>query len=623
MLHISDHLFAQFRVEVLLESAKSDMQQNNYVAAIKKLNLCIDTEPYHVIPFFYRGLSKYSLYDNKGAEEDFTSALSIYSPYFYEAYRYRSQIRYRLGDYAGALADINKVIDKFNKNNKLFIERAFIKLAAKDFTSAIADCNKVLQWNFLSEDAFLCKAAAEDALANYKEALCDYDQAIVINPLNENAYVRRGITQYNLENYNAAIKDYNLAIDIDSACTYAYYNRAEAEIKLNDNISALRDYEMVLFYEPQNAFAYFNRAVVYSNMTQYHKAIENFDKVLQINPDNVQALFNRAKLKQKKMDFTGAISDYSRIIKLYPYFIEAYYNRAQIKMSIKDLAGAKADMATGQMMSDVFHSKNSSQLSRDSSLIANLLRLSASFIQTPKLATDTLHIQFQPFFFIAKKNTIENIHYVNSPLLHNINAQSNKIFIFTNSDLITIDTLFNPIQNTKPIWEDIILETNNFYLNSAAEKINLVVQRDSLNPLAYFQRGMITCREIELLSKFTESSTIGNSSFDKEINTTKEKWISVLNDFSKAVQLQPSFAIAFFNRANVKCILHDFDGALKDYETAIGIKPDLAEAHFNSGYVLYYQNQKDLACSEFSKAGELGIPAAYTFIKKYCFAISR
>ena len=148
---------------------------------------------------------------------------------------------------------------------------------------------------------------------------------------------------------------------------------------------------------------------------------ESRNKVLQINPENVQALFNRAKLKKINKDYKGAIKDYDKIIKLYPYFLEAYYNRAEIKYILHDAAGAKKDMETGQMMSDVFHAKSNSQLSRDSTLIAGLFRLNADFENTPKTAIDTLNIQFQSFFYISENSELENGLSINSHLLNKIN----------------------------------------------------------------------------------------------------------------------------------------------------------------------------------------------------------
>ena len=355
----------------------------------------------------------------------------------------------------------------------------------------------------------------------------------------------------------------------------------------------------------------------------FKKAIEDFNKVLLINPDNVQALFNRAKLKKTNKDLKGAIKDYDKIIKLYPYFLEAYYNRAEIKFLLHDVAGSKKDMETGQMMSDVYHAKSNSQLSRDSTLIVGLFRLSADFENTPKTSIDTLNIQFQSYFYISENSELLNGHSINSHLLNKINKQENKSFVFTNNEITSDGIFFNHPKSTAIDWTEVIRKTNSYFINDAKEYINTLISDDTLNPLAFFQRAILTCREIESLNNLNIRSKSGKSSFDADANKVNEMWASAMNDYTKAIQLEPTFYFAYFNRGNIKCMLSDFEGALKDYETGAELKPDFAEAHFNSGYVMYYLNDRKTACNEFSKAGELGITSSYSFIKKYCTTITK
>ena len=44
-----------------------------------------------------------------------------------------------------------------------------------------------------------------------------------------------------------------------------------------------------------------------------------------------------------------------------------------------------------------------------------------------------------------------------------------------------------------------------------------------------------------------------------------------LENFNKAVELNPHYAVAFFNRATIKADLGDFDGAKEDFHRAKGI----------------------------------------------------
>ena len=91
-----------------------------------------------------------------------------------------------------------------------------------------------------------------------------------------------------------------------------------------------------------------------------------------------------------------------------------------------------------------------------------------------------------------------------------------------------------------------------------------------------------------------------------------------IEDYSKALSLDPKLSYAWFNRGNLKCRLKDYNGAVQDYSLAIENEPSLAEAWFNRGLTLIYLNDRANACNDLSKAGELGIQEAYRVIQQFC-----
>jgi tetratricopeptide (TPR) repeat protein len=77
-------------------------------------------------------------------------------------------------------------------------------------------------------------------------------------------------------------------------------------------------------------------------------------------------------------------------------------------------------------------------------------------------------------------------------------------------------------------------------------------------------------------------------------------------------------SFAWYNRANIKNRMRDFEGAIQDYTVATSLNPDFAEAFYNRALTLIYLNRNRDACYDLSKAGELGIAEAYNVIKRYC-----
>jgi len=52
-------------------------------------------------------------------------------------------------------------------------------------------------------------------------------------------------------------------------------------------------------------------------------------------------------------------------------------------------------------------------------------------------------------------------------------------------------------------------------------------------------------------------------------------------DYTKAIELNPEYAVAYFNRGVSKTDLKDYYGSIADYTKAININPEYAEAYFN------------------------------------------
>jgi tetratricopeptide (TPR) repeat protein/S1-C subfamily serine protease len=112
----------------------------------------------------------------------------------------------------------------------------------------------------------------------------------------------------------------------------------------------------------------------------------------------------------------------------------------------------------------------------------------------------------------------------------------------------------------------------------------------------------------------------------------KKKYELALDDYNKAIDINPNFAILYYNRGNLYKDLQKYDLALSDYSKAIDINPNFAEAYVNRG-VLYQEDlQKyDLALSDFSKAIDINRNFAeayfnrgvlYIDLQKYDLALS-
>jgi tetratricopeptide (TPR) repeat protein len=75
--------------------------------------------------------------------------------------------------------------------------------------------------------------------------------------------------------------------------------------------------------------------------------------------------------------------------------------------------------------------------------------------------------------------------------------------------------------------------------------------------------------------------------------------------FTKAIELKPDDADAYFNRGNAKFKLGDKKGAIDDYNQVIKLKPDYASAYCNRGINKSDLGDKKRAIDDYNLAAKL------------------
>mgnify|MGYP001422678778 CR=1 FL=1 len=92
-----------------------------------------------------------------------------------------------------------------------------------------------------------------------------------------------------------------------------------------------------------------------------------------------------------------------------------------------------------------------------------------------------------------------------------------------------------------------------------------------------------------------------------------EDYDGAIADYSKAIELNPNYLNAYYNRGNSKFNLKDYDGAIADFTKAIELNPNFADAYANRGTSKWYLKQN--YCPDYKKACELGDCTNYN---KFC-----
>ncbi len=77
-------------------------------------------------------------------------------------------------------------------------------------------------------------------------------------------------------------------------------------------------------------------------------------------------------------------------------------------------------------------------------------------------------------------------------------------------------------------------------------------------------------------------------------------------DWGKAIEINPQYADAYYNRGNAKRDLKDYQGAIADYSKAIQNDPQFADAYANRGLVKSKLGDENGFCTDAKKAASLG-----------------
>ena len=533
-------LFAQINTDRVLAIARNALYFEDYVLSIQYFNQVIRSKPWMAEPYFYRAVAKLSLDDFQGAEEDCTLCLER-NQFLVQAYYARGIARQSMERYDEAIADYKKGLEFRLEDRPMLTNMAVAYIQKKDYDGAEKTFETLMEafpkyaMNYMSRGAmFLEKGDTAKALA-------DYDKALELDPYYAPLYGNRAIVYYQREQMDKALEDLNDAIHLDTRQSGYYINRGLVRYQMNNLRGAMADYDQVIDMDSRNLIARFNRGLLRFQVGDNNRAIEDFDVVLEVEPDNYMAYYNRALLKFETGDFIGAINDYDVVIDQYPTFLPGYFSRSEAKRKLNDAVGADKDYW------------------KAIELEKNKGKIQAASKQKKQ----------------EESNTRE---------------QSDK----------TIDK-FNRL-----VVYDKEQERKNKYQSEVRGRVqdrNVRVDIEPMFVLSYYERSEQVKRNLyynNMLEEYNSRMVLPRKLLlvNQEAALTEEQvqqHFASINHYSDLIAQQPNNADAYFSRAIDFMLVQDFTEAIKDFTRVIEIDPSYTLAYFNRAVVRYKQMKYKMA----------------------------
>lgn len=621
-----------------------DLSKDQYVDAIRNLNVAITAKPEDFEAYFLRGIAKYSLGDFDGAVNDFTKTLEIH-PLYVRAYHYRGLAHDRLSDYADAEKDYAMAVSLDPFSLDLHLAIGSTKMHLNQFEDAIAAFDTALLINPSYSNAYVNRGIAKRYLERLDDALEDMNKAVENDFFNVEALVRRGMIRLERKEYGDAMFDFNAAMRLSPDDPLIFFNRAVAYLNLGDTMAALADYERVNQLDQRNALTYFNRAVVYSMLGDYDVAEALYNKVIELNPENIYGYFNRGILFYKQEMWDEAEDDFTRVIQLFPDYIDAWLNRAAVRFEKNDFKGAEKDQYQARCIMDLVNDNNGnidSLYASYSSKIGydKIVNFEADFVGGDRggSAYQYTNVDVKPFNDMIvnivdvekyKKGNRRKAYFVDD-VLSRINEECdvNGAIAYIVNDIQSGNhvSMINGNENISDkdvaLFVDGIAHLEICNYQKAESAFAALTDNKLLRRYAVLNLVAVQCAKAELVLAEEDFTSTVYLSDKKNLHQVVEH--NVTPDYSLAenilatyLKTSPKDAFAWYDIGNIHLRQKDFERALTDYTSAVKYEPTLGEAYYNRALVLLFLGRPDEARHDLSKAGELGIDDAYVVMKRY------
>jgi len=191
----------------------------------------------------------------------------------------------RISVWHDSITLFNDVIEKNDRINIAYGDRANAKVQAGDFSGALEDCNRLIEISPSNGKAFYNMGTAHSGLKLYRNAADDFSRSIALGYNVASVYYNRGTACYHLGSIDSALSDYRAA--------------------------ELRD---PLFADAPYSIGY----VMLRDRRDPAAALRCFDTVLSINPDHVETLYQKASAEYELRWYGMAMSDLAAAISRQP-----------------------------------------------------------------------------------------------------------------------------------------------------------------------------------------------------------------------------------------------------------------------------------------------------------------
>jgi len=657
-----------YLAEPYLYRAVAKLNLDDYLGAENDLTLCLERNSFIVYAYLYRGFARQGLGNYEGAINDYNKTLE-FRPENQQALINKAIAYVQTKNYPDAIETLDLLIRYQPRYTQAYVTRGAVYAEKGDTLMALNNYNKAIELEKYYAPVYGQRGLIYYMQENYKEALADLDEAVRLEPQQLGYYINRGLIRYNMNDLRGAMSDYNTVIALDSYNTIARFNRGLLNAQVGDVSRAIDDFNVAIQNEPDNYMAIYNRAILNEEANRYADALNDLNVVIDEYPYFVPAYVFRSEIKRKTRDLTGADTDY-----WYAHDLEERLRKEKEKGKIVTGKGVfEPGYDEGAVASDdkKTREKSDKDIEKFNRLVvydrSEEIKSSYQNDVRGRVQDRQVKVDLEPQYVLTYYEKTPDLDYSasrtdNSVLEYNLKSKLRLQLKITNKEAALTDQQaqyhFASIDDFSLILDRNPLDTDAYFgraldfmvlqdLSEAMDDLDRVIQLDPNFFMAYFNRAVIRYKMMQLdvyeeentnarqdyrmdlsldiqSGRRSQQATINpysrpeSGSLDALSANERKRMFDIdqiMRDYAKVIELDPDFAYAYFNRANIRCIQKDFRTAITDYNDAIRLKPNFVEAYYNRGLTRLYLGDTERGIADLSKAGELGMVNAYSIIK--------
>ena len=353
----------------------------------------------------------------------------------------------------------------------------------------------------------------------------------------------RGMVYYDKGQYQRAMEDLNKSIALYPNNYPDYIWRGRIYNLKGEYDRAIEDFNKATAINQNYDHAYWGRGEAYRLKGDLDKALVEFNKAIAINPNSYSAYASRGQTYAIKGTYDKAIEDYNKAIAINPNYSYAYTLRGNFYGLKKELDRAFEDYSKA-----IFLNPN-----------------------------DAFAYTWRGTIYILKGQNDRAFYDLNQAIT--IDPKSGKAYLYRGalySDIGQNDKAISDLKTACELGEEI-----------GCEQLRKTYGITARNPDASRKEAFLFLKNGLDYSK-------------------KKQFDRAIQEFTKAINLEPRYTTAYYDRGCAYSGKGDHEKAIEDFSIAIAIDSSYANAYYNRGITYEKKSQMEKAKADFQKACDLG-----------------